>query len=239
MSEAMKTDPQHDAIDPPSDEKSGINVTATFCFVDIAGYTALTETHGELAAADLVDTFTRMVRSAVASHGKVQELSGDNAFLVFSEPTGAIEAISKLYRDVSGIRDFPALRTGLHHGPALYRANRYFGTTINMAARTAAQAASGEILCTASVAESLARLESPTYRIDPFGTVKLKNLPQEVALYSVNLSDASRQRVIDPVCQMQVDKNIAASDQEFEGRRYWFCSTGCSDRFAQNPSDFV
>lgn len=239
MSEAMKADPQHDLIDQSFDEKSGINVTATFCFVDIAGYTALTETHGELAAADLVEDFTRMVRSAVAPHGKVQELSGDNAFLVFPDPTGAIEAISKLYRDVSGIWDFPALRTGLHHGPALYRANRYFGTTINMAARTAQQAASGEILCTAPVAESLARSEGPTYRIDSFGTVKLKNLPQAVALYSVNLIGADRQRVIDPVCQMQVDKKTAASHQAFEGRRYWFCSVTCSDRFAHNPSDFV
>ena len=32
-------------------------IEATFCFVDIAGYTALTDTHGERAAADLVDDF--------------------------------------------------------------------------------------------------------------------------------------------------------------------------------------
>jgi len=235
----VKAVPQQDAIDHASQEKSGVNVTATFCFVDIAGYTALTDTHGEFAAADLVEDFTRMIRLAVASHGQVQELAGDNAFLVFPDPASAIEAIGKLYRDVAGIWDFPALRTGLNHGPALYRANRYFGTTINMAARTAAQAASGEILCTAPVAESLAGLENPTFTIDPVGTVKLKNLPQEVALYSVNLLGVKGQRVIDPVCQMQVDKKTAAADHEFEGRRYWFCSAGCSERFAHNPSDFV
>ena len=33
-------------------------VVATFCFVDIAGYTALTDSHGEHAAADLVDAST-------------------------------------------------------------------------------------------------------------------------------------------------------------------------------------
>ena len=239
MAESMQAMPRRDSPDDASQAKSGADVTATFCFVDIAGYTALTDTHGEHAAADLVEDFTRMVRLAVAPHGQVQELAGDNAFLVFPDPASAIEAIANLYRDVAGIWDFPALRTGLHHGPALYRANRYFGTTINMAARTAAQAASGEILCTASVAKSLARLESPTFRIDPVGTVKLKNLPQQVDLFSVSLIDTNRQRVIDPVCQMQVDKKTAAANKEFEGRQYWFCSTGCFDRFADSPSDFV
>ncbi len=239
MAEVTRSISRRDSNDSEPQPKSGTDVIATFCFVDIAGYTALTETHGEHAAADLVEDFTRLVHSAVAAHGQVQELAGDNAFLVFPDPASAIEAIANLYRAVAGIWDFPALRTGLHHGPALYRTNRYFGTTINLAARTAARAASGEILCTTPVAESLARLENPTFTIDPVGTVKLKNLPQEVALFAVRLIDGNRQRVIDPVCQMQVDKKTAAAEQEFEGNRYWFCSAGCSDRFAHNPSDFV
>ena len=232
MADSTPAMPRRDSNDSGPQPKSGTDVTATFCFVDIAGYTALTETHGEHAAADLVEDFTRLVRSAVAAHGQVHELAGDNAFIVFPDPASAIEAIVNLYRDVAGIWDFPALRIGLHHGPALYRANRYFGTTINIAARIAAQAGSGEILCTTPVAESLARLENPTFTIDPVGTVKLKNLLQEVSLYSVNLFDANRQRAIDPVCQMQVDKKTAAADKEFDGRQYWFCSTGCFDRFA-------
>jgi adenylate cyclase len=142
----------------------------------------------------------------VASRGHVQELAGDNAFLVFPDPESAIDAILNLYRDVEGAWDFPALRTGLHHGSALYRANWYFSTTINMAARTAAQAKGGEILCTAPVSALLARLEKTTFTIDAVGSVKLKNLPQEVEMFALNRLDTGRQRVIDPVCQMQVDK---------------------------------
>jgi len=218
---------------------SDMQVTATFCFVDIAGYTALTDTHGERAAADLVDDFTGMVRRAVAQHGQVQELAGDNAFLVFPDPPSAILAITRLYQEVAGLWDFPALRTGLHHGPALYRANRYFGSTVNLAARTSAQAAGGEILCTATVAESLAHVDHPTFTIEPVGEVRLKNLPEVVTLYAVTLSDSVRQRAIDPVCQMQVDRKTAAGSQDFEGRQYWFCSGACSDRFAKRPSDFI
>lgn len=214
-------------------------VTATFCFVDIAGYTALTDSHGERAAADLVDDFSRLVHSAVDSHGTVHELSGDNAFLVFPDPPRAVTAITALYQEVAGIRDFPALRTGLHHGPALYRANRYFGSTINMAARTAAQAAGGEILCTTTVAEAITQLNDPVYPVHHLGKVKLKNLPREVDLFRLVLANATRQRAIDPVCQMQVDTLTAAAKHEFDGQQYWFCSTACHARFVANPSDFV
>ena len=75
--------------------------------------------------------------------------------------------------------------------------------------------------------------------IDAIGSVKLKNLPQEVKTFSVNRLDHTRQSVIDPVCQMQVEQKTAAATQEFNGRRYWFCSAGCSDRFAMRPPDFV
>ncbi|MEO7939104.1 MAG: YHS domain-containing protein [Burkholderiaceae bacterium] len=239
MPESNLAMPRRDIPKRALQAKPGTDVTATFCFVDIAGYTALTDTHGEHAAADLVEAFARMLRSAVASRGHVQELAGDNAFLVFPEPKSAIEAILNLYRDVEQVRGFPILRTGLHHGSALYRANRYFGTTINTAARIAAQATGGEILCTAAVVDAVARLKNPIFTIDAIGSVKLKNLPQEVKTFSVNRLDHNRQSVIDPVCQMQVEERTAAATQEFNGRRYWFCSAGCADRFAIRPSDFI
>lgn len=226
----------------PRDEPAtadGQNVTATFCFVDIAGYTALTDSHGERAAADLVDEFTRLIHSAVEARGDVQEFVGDQAFLVFPDPLAALAVIRALYLDVAGLWDFPKLRTGIHHGPALYRSRRYFGSTINMAARTAAHAGGGEILCTAPVAEALAGAHCPTLSINPIGKVKLKNLPREVDLYRIGLKDLTDRRVVDPVCHMQVDVKTAAAHQSFNARHYWFCSAACSERFAANPSDFV
>lgn len=218
---------------------SGEHVTATFCFVDIAGYTALTDMHGENAAADLVDMFTRVVRAAVVPHGRVHELTGDNAFLVFPDPRRAIDALAQLYREVGGLPDFPALRAGMHHGQALYRSSRYFGSTINLAARTAAQAVGGEILCTAPVAGWLAGAQDPAFTLVPVGKVKLKNLPGAVELHAVYLADLPRQRVLDPVCQMMVDTSSAAAQRQFEGRRFWFCSASCAARFAAAPADFL
>lgn len=224
----------HAAVDPRDQE-----VMATFCFVDIAGYTALTDSHGERAAADLVDEFHALIRSAVHTQGTVQELSGDNAFIVFPDPVVAVQAIGTLCGSVAGLQHFPLLRVGLHHGAALLRSGRYFGSTINIAARTAAQALGGDILCTASVAGYLASSGRSGLSVTPVGKVKLKNLPGKVDLYRIAQAAAPRQLAIDPVCQMQVDMHDAVSRWQFGGRWYWFCSTACHRRFASAPSEFV
>lgn len=108
-------------------------IEATFCFVDIAGYTALTDTHGERAAADLVDDFAALVRTALDPLGQLQSLIGDCAFLVFADPVVATKALSALHALVADRRNFPVVRTGLHHGPALCRGDRHFGSTVNIA----------------------------------------------------------------------------------------------------------
>ena len=112
------------------------SIEATFCFVDIAGYTALTHTHGERAAADLVDEFSELVQTSVQSSGQLQSLIGDCAFLVFPDPLVATDALSALYKLIADRQDFPVVRAGLHHGSALFRGNRHFGSTVNLARRT-------------------------------------------------------------------------------------------------------
>ena len=45
--------------------------------------------------------------------------------------------------------------------------------------------------------------------------------------------------VRDPVCGMDVDPATAAGSEEFEGKTYYFCSTGCLERFRERPQEFV
>jgi len=218
---------------------AGTTIEATFCFVDIAGYTALTDTHGEHAAADLVDEFGAMVRASVESSGRLQSLTGDCAFLVFPDPLAAKDALSGLYRAIADRRNFPVVRAGLHHGTALLREDRHFGSTVNLAARVAAQATGGQILCTRQVADALIGAQTPDVEIEHQGSFSLKNLPHPVDLYEVVLSGCAREYAIDPVCKMQVDKRRAAGDLHFDQRTYWFCSLACVERFARQPLSYV
>ncbi len=215
------------------------SIEATFCFVDISGYTALTHTHGERAAADLVDEFSELVQTSVQSSGQLQSLIGDCAFLVFPDPLVATDALSALYKLIADRQEFPVVRAGLHHGPALFRGNRHFGSTVNLAARVAAQATGGQILCTKYIADTLAEAAISNIEVKHQGLVSLKNPPQPVDLFEIILSGCSREYAIDPVCKMQVDTRHAVGDLHFNGKKYWFCSLACVERFSKQPSAYV
>jgi adenylate cyclase len=214
-------------------------IEATFCFVDIAGYTALTDTHGELAAANLVDDFAELIRTSVEPLGHLQSLVGDCAFFVFSDPIAAKNALLALFNSIADRQHFPIVRAGLHHGSALFRGNRHFGSTVNIAARVAAQATGGQILCTKDVAEALDRAGTLDVEITHHGQVSLRNLPEPMDLFELVLSGSPRQYAIDPVCKMQVDKHLAVGDLLFANKKYWFCSLECVERFAKRPASYT
>ncbi|MEO7672445.1 MAG: YHS domain-containing protein, partial [Pyrinomonadaceae bacterium] len=44
---------------------------------------------------------------------------------------------------------------------------------------------------------------------------------------------------VDPVCGMTVDPNTAAGSHEINGKTYYFCSTGCLNKFKQDPEAFL
>src|SRR5687768_9900786 len=46
---------------------------------------------------------------------------------------------------------------------------------------------------------------------------------------------AIQQKVIDPVCGMEVDPDHAAGESEYAGQTYHFCSAGCKTRFDAEP----
>jgi len=44
---------------------------------------------------------------------------------------------------------------------------------------------------------------------------------------------------VDPVCEMHVEEEKAAATSEYEGKTYYFCSSGCKRRFEQDPGKFL
>jgi len=110
---------------------------------------------------------------------------------------------------------------------------------VNIAARVAAQASGGQILCTKAIAESLLHATMANVEIEYQGSASLKNLPEPMDPYEIVLTSAARQCVIDPVCKMQVDTRRAARDLQYKGRKYWFCSLSRVERFVEQPSSYA
>lgn len=44
---------------------------------------------------------------------------------------------------------------------------------------------------------------------------------------------------IDPVCEMPVDPESVDFKAEYKGKEYFFCSSGCYDKFVRNARDYV
>ena len=42
----------------------------------------------------------------------------------------------------------------------------------------------------------------------------------------------------DPVCGMDVDPKTAAGESEYQGQKYYFCSTGCKKAFDKEPRQY-
>src|SRR5437867_1373579 len=47
------------------------------------------------------------------------------------------------------------------------------------------------------------------------------------------------QSVIDPVCGMAVDPHTTPHRHTYQGRPYYFCSSGCRTKFAADPARYV
>ena len=51
---------------------------------DLSGYTALTETHGASAAADIIDKYVEMVKDSLVGDSHFHERAGDEVMIVSS-----------------------------------------------------------------------------------------------------------------------------------------------------------
>ena len=211
---------------------------ATFMFADIAGFTALTEAHGDLEAAQVVDDFCDSVRTEMAGgSGAFVKTIGDALMLRIPDPA---EAVRLGVRIVEGLMydQAPSVRVGLHHGPALERGGDYLGATVNVAARVSALAKGGEVLLTGQTAALVPDLDDVYF--ESRGRHDLRNVRESVELFAaLGIGARAEHLALDPVCNMVVDPDRAAGRLMHEGRAYFFCTLTCAGEFARTPERFV
>jgi class 3 adenylate cyclase len=130
--------------------------TVTLLFSDMEGFASMTERLGDLRAREVIRRHNRVVRQQLAAHGGYEvELQGDGFLLAFAEArvaVGCAVAIQRAFARYSAEHPEQPIRVriGLHTGEAIRDAERFFGKTVILAARIAAQARGGEILVSAA-----------------------------------------------------------------------------------------
>ncbi len=212
---------------------------ATFLFADIAGFTALTEAHGDEHALQLVDEFARAVQAELPGvGGEHVKTVGDALMLRVPEPGDAVRLGLWITRKAMGGHQAPSVRVGCNHGSAVERGGDYFGATINVAARVSALAGGGEVLVTGPTAALAPDLEGVLY--ESRGRQVLRNVAEPVEIFAVVRVDENTDRLpVDPVCQMAVDPEHAVGRLLVDDKAHYFCSLTCAAAFAQHPERYA
>jgi len=148
-------------------------------FLDLTGYTALTEEQGDEAAAALAASLAAVVHETARAHGgEAVKWLGDGVMFHFPDPAGAVVAALDLVDRAAAAVGVPA-RVGLNAGPVVFQDGDYFGRTVNVAARIADYARPGEVLVSGEAAR-VVDPEGVEYR--PVGPVALKGVRESVTL---------------------------------------------------------
>jgi adenylate cyclase len=152
----------------------------TIAFLDLSGYTALTEERGDRAAADVTERFAEVVTHAADHHGgRTVKFMGDGVMFHFASPAPAVRCGLELV-ETTPRAGLPPAHVGLHRGPVVFRDGDYFGRTVNIAARVTGAAGSGEVLVTDEVRRGTG---AEDVAFEPAGAAELKGLAEPVDVF--------------------------------------------------------
>lgn len=208
----------------------------TFSFVDLAGFTAATEIHGDSTAVELAERLVEVATASLGSGDQLVKSIGDAVMLVSDTPLGAIRLVGAICNALDDEPAFPVLRAGMHEGQAIARNDDWFGGAVNLAARVAAHAAGDQVLSTTSVAYAAA---GAGFETRPLGEARLRNVREPVPLFEVVACPTLPDRVIDPVCHMAVDRRAAPGRLRHGDHEHLFCSLECAGTFAADPDRYT
>lgn len=204
-------------------------------FVDLAGFTALTDAHGDDRAADTQQVFLAALRSAMGEAVECVKHLGDGALLAATDPTEMLRCLAALARDWAVDPHAPLLRAGAQVGPVLRVVTEhgpdYLGGTVNTAARLCERAGGGQVVLGAGLTGAA---HDAGLVVRALGELELRGLAERVDAALAALTDVDG-GAIDPVCRMPVPAGTEAGRLEHDGATWVFCSLECAGRFALDP----
>ena len=168
--------------------RGGSGSEVTIVFTDLVGFSNWAMRVGDEDALRLLREVASATEPEVRNHrGHVVKRLGDGLMAVFPSPQLAFDAVvacsAGLDRvEVAGMR--PRIRAGIHTGNPRLIGGDYLGVDVNIAARLAEKAGTGEILVSETTLPGLDESRVSTRRKRSFRLTKAKGVPDEVAVYT-------------------------------------------------------
>ncbi len=170
---------------------SSVRKLAAIMFTDMVGYSALAQTHEDIAL-DLLDEHRRLLRPLLARYaGREVETIGDAFFVEFDsalEATRCAIAIQEALHErntAAGDAIKIVLRIGLHLGDVVHRGEHVHGDGVNIAARVESCAEPGGIALSEDIARQVGN--KLDVRLESIGRRQLKNILMPMEIFRVVL----------------------------------------------------
>lgn len=197
---------------------------------DLSGYTALTETHGSVSAADLIDKYIRIAENCLVGDCKLHQRTGDEIMFVSDSPDSLLATALKLEANTANEENFLQVHGALHYGKVLKRADSYFGSAINLVSRIAAKAVAGTFWCSDEFVNSITDKTACTFKSK--GNHLFKNINGEKEVFELSIKKI-KTNYIDPVCRMLILDTQNAIHYPGSDKLY-FCSSRCLGLYQEN-----
>jgi class 3 adenylate cyclase len=164
----------------------------TILFSDIENSTLMTERLGDERWLQVLRAHNALFRREISAHGGFEvKNQGDGFMLVFPDSRRAVECAAAIQRGLAE-RDLVEgetvrVRMGMHAGEAIREEGDFFGRSVILAARIAAQARGGEILVSEALKE---RAEPAEVSFDDGRELELKGLAGTHRVYRAEWEQA-------------------------------------------------
>jgi adenylate cyclase len=199
-------------------------VRRSFCFVDLSGFTAMTQAAGDEKAVSVLTGFRAAVRDICSRRGvRIAKWLGDGAMLVSVETTPVLAAALEL---LSRSTDKEvAVRCGMTTGQViLLEGDDYIGHSVNIAARLCDVASADEILAIPEMVPFL----PPWAAVTETRQLSLRGLVEPVEVVGLGMAAPGDAASPDPVCGIPLSADTAVEVQaDRRGARFLFCSESC------------
>jgi adenylate cyclase len=165
-------------------EDAGVSLPATpptaMCFLDLSGYTRLTEERGDEEAAALAGRLADIVQQRSRLRGgEAVKWVGDGVMFRFGDPSGAVASALDMVEEIPAA-GLPPAHVGVAAGPVIRQGGDYYGRTVNLASRISDRAAGGQVLVSEPVVE---KASVPGVTFVGIGSIELKGLKGPVDLF--------------------------------------------------------
>jgi YHS domain-containing protein len=215
-----------------------MRVHRSFSFVDVSGFTALTELEGDEHAVDVLTAFRALLRDICSRRGvRIAKWLGDGVMLVCVDTPPLLATVLELHYvvcEVSSPAQTVSIRSGTTAGDViLMEGDDYIGHCVNVAARLCDAAQAGQALADPSVVDHLPRWGVVLARTE----VLLRGVEKPVPSSSIGMSTSGNGLSRDPICGLPLSEDTAEeAAEDSRGDLMVFCSDGCLDTWRRRPS---